>query len=77
MTLLEISADLKETNRLLARLCEAVEYAAGLRPIVRPGPVKVTGLEDISRVTNSTTWEAEREREAERLNPQRRVEPEL
>jgi len=40
MTLLEISADLKETNRLLTRLCEAVEFAAGIKPAIPLGPKK-------------------------------------
>lgn len=69
MTLVELHADLKETNRLLERLCVAVEFAAGMRPVVRPQPAKVTGLEDVSRISNESTLQMELEREAKRENP--------
>ena len=69
MTLLEISADLKETNRLLTRLCEAIEFAVGMKPAVPVAPVKQTGLEDVSRITNTGRWLAEMEAEMEKKNP--------
>ena len=69
MTLLEISADLKETNRLLTRLCEAVEFAAGIKPAIPLGPKKQAGLEDVSRITNTGRWLAEMEAEMEKKNP--------
>lgn len=71
MTLLELSADLKETNRLLARIADAIEFAAGMKPVVRPEPVKKTGLEDISRITNEGILKAEIEREMKERNPGR------
>ena len=69
MSLVEFHADLTRLNALLERLCEAVEFAAGIKPAIPPGPKKQAGLEDVSRITNTGRWLAEMEAEMEKKNP--------
>jgi hypothetical protein len=75
MTIAEFHADLKETNRLLARLCEAVEFAAGMKPHLPREHAKQAGLQDVSRISNIGMVKAEQERDAQRENPFRGGRP--
>jgi len=71
VTLLELHTDLKETNRLLARIADALEFAAGMKPAIPSTPVKKAGLDDVSRVSNLSTLTREIKEEMRRQNPGR------